>query len=695
MRLQSNGPLFADIPVKNASGYESPFPSSNATVEGKYQALLTVASGANALDAEDRLVPTLGQVLLAQQGGIAWNSGQALVNGIKCWQQGDVLSDWLPHVAWIDDAGPYAGGVRGLFAGVTFPQSANPADISLAIAKVALNVALLAFQAVPLVGQIVGAIVKVAEFLVRLFTLPTPAERQLMVPWTKGNSDLSEALVRDIVLSAAGTARWTSLWMPPYEVRAWSLTAAMDEDGEEITGGQVWAPLLNGQIAYSQGLGAIPNSLKCAAHVQRIKSVFADVVDLIRRFYDPYHKIAWGSIVTDVGSYFPDAAQICGGMWQQVMRPGNPDMYKVHASALGSAWADYFGQFFDSAWTLYKKDPSIGEMVAPYIATVLRHDKGDDVRLGIPNMRRPHPAPFVTPDIFTKGPGTPDTRTSCLWIEEDTPKRTDAWPFDALVGSHKPRYPKQHPLYDYRPDVYVDKNGDAAFDQTMWSAVKRGGGGFDGKAPPGYRCIAWPTGAELLTGYARPDVAITSPACKRLRELQELCLTRTLVCAYVRPYEVKGLEAHEAFLDKQLRAACVDARTLLLALEGKDGAPPPRWGVNLKDVDDLDPEFAAELRARGVTNSQAQRQAVFNHMQLGGLKAGAGGIQGGDDLPPAIPPAEGVAFDDVVGGVGDDDSGGGMWAAIAGALAVAGGAAAAVFSQPKRRTARHARNVRR
>lgn len=669
MILPQGAPIFDDLPIKDATGYVSPFPSSDAVVDGKYDALLQQAMSAELIDPKTGfLKPTLGQILAVQNCGQAWHKGSALVNAFKAWRVGDLLNDWLPELAWVDKKGAYGGGVQGLFAGVTFPQSADPKQIGLALARVALNVALGAIQAVPMVGQVVGALVLAAEFLVRLFNTPSPAARKLMVPWTKENSRVSEALVRDIVLSAANTPRWTGLWMPPYEKKPWSLHPGMDTEGKEITGGEVWAPLAGSEIAYSQGLGAIPNTLKCCGHVQRMRSVRADVQDLVRKFYDNM-PIGWGSHVTDVGSFFPDPAQICGGMWQQVMKVGNPDMYKVDALQLQAAWEDYFGRFFADGWDLYKTDPSIGEMLAPYIAVVRKYDTGDDVRLGIPNMRRPHPAPFVTPSIFKAGPATPATRTHRLWLEEDTVKRTEAWPYDALVGSHKPRYPRQHPNEELRHPVFADEQGDAKYENNFWEATRGGAGEWvlDKKAPAGYRWIPWPTGEELLVGYAPADVAVTTPACQRLRELQLKCLTRTFVAAYVRPFPVQDMERYEAFGDKPLRDACVAARQLLLTTPGKNGAPPPRWNVNLKDVDAIDPEFATALRASGVTNSVSQLAAVRGALKSGAPDAGVSQTDD-DDLPAPLNPAQGVAFDDL-GGLGDGGSSGGGALAIAAIVA--------------------------
>jgi hypothetical protein len=74
----------------------------------------------------------------------------------------------------------------------------------------------------------------------------------------------------------------------------------------------------------------------------------------------------------------------------------------------------------------------------------------------------------------------------------------------------------------------------------------------------------------------------------------------TLVCAYVRPDEVDGLEAHGAFRNnKALHDKCIAVRKLLLKHDA-------RFRVNLKDAEDADPVFAQKLRDSGVNNSPMQ-----------------------------------------------------------------------------------------
>jgi len=640
MLLNPNLEIFQNVPQT----YLSPFPSSDSSLSPKYEAIARAAGDAKNL-------VSIGERLLCQQQAQAWRDGLALVNFSKATIVGDILSASLSKVAWVSKS----GGPAGLFANVAFPQTTDPAKLALALANVALDVAIAAISSIPIVGQILGAVVQVARFLFRIFTVPKEAEPELLLPWSAYSEKVDEDFVKNFLWKFFGQGvDWTAIWLPPYELAAWELHKAA-RDGKEYKGGQVWVPLHNNEIPYAQGqLGCIPNTVRVAGHLQRIPG--GAPVEALRRHWLAWGEISWGGIVTNVGDFFPSTGQVAGGMWKQAECPGSPDMYKVDARAIKSAWEDYFGQFFDSGFSLFKSDASIGELLAPYICVVI----GNQPRLGIPNMMRPHPAPFVTPSIFKKGPGTPDTWTDCLFVEEDLPKKLPDWPHDR-IGDKNAKFPAETPDLNLRPDHYIGADGYTTED---WSkAVKRAApfGALRGqKLPAGYRCVPWPTGAERITAYQRPEVAIIGPACDHLIKMQERCLERTLVSAYVRPEDVDGLEAHGAFRqNKALRDKCKQVRSLLLKHDA-------RYRVNLKDAETADPAFAQKLRDSGVNNSIGQ---MTKH--LGRLGAGISD----DDSPPPPPPepAGGLPFGDL----GRPSEEGGRWkiAATAGGAAAAAGAA--------------------
>lgn len=494
---------------------------------------------------------------------------------------------------------------------------------------------------------------QMARFIFRLFKAAREPARsnavRRLLPWGQYSKGTDEQLVNDFIIRTyTSGVDWTGIWMPAMENLPWQLLGAkLDKDPDFK--GQVWAPVKKDTVAFvGGGLGLLPNTLRTVSYLQRGPLVDDVPADLRRFFADNPVAMGWGRAVTQCGDFYPSLSQVGGGLWQQVMCVGSPQMYTVDASAVKSAWSDFFDAFFTSGFDYYlASSPSIGELLAPLIATVITRDGVDDVRLGIPNMYRPHPAPFVTPDIFKSGPGTTKTRIECLWIEEDLPKQRGPdgnelpWPHVAQVGADPPRYPKQHPNVNLRVGTYTDPDGFAVSGAYMWQAT-RGGPTLplSTNVPKGYRCVPWPTPQELLTSYRRPDEVITSPACDRLAELQLRCLEETLVCAYVRPDDVGDLPAFGAFKGPKgspgakLAAKCREMRDVLLGHEA-------RYLVILKDVDPIDPVFAKKLRASGVTNSMAQRNS--NLQKIAAMASGPTG----DSLPPPMHPVGSVAFDDI------------------------------------------------
>lgn len=648
MRQNPNLEIFSGVPER----FISPFASNDSRLSDKYQAIARAAG-----DAKNLI--SIGERLLCQQQAQAWRDGLALVNFAKATVVGDILSDSLPKVAWLAKDGP-----AGMFAKVAFPQTTDPARLAESLVQVGLDVAIGAMSSVPIVGQVLGAVVQAGLFIYQVVTAPKETEPELLLPWSAYSDKVDEDLVKDFLQNHySQNVEWTPIWLPPYELADWSLHKAA-RDGKEYKGGQVWAPVVGDQIAYAQGqLGCIPNTIRVAGHLQRLPG--SAPIEKLRRYWYAHGEIGWGGLVTNIGDFFPSTGQVAGGMWKQAERSGNPDMYKVDTRAIKSAWADYFGQFFESGFALYKSDPSVGELLAPYICAQTK-----DIRLGIPNMMRPHPAPFVTPAIFKQGPGTKETWINCLFIEEALPRKLPYWPHDRWDDKNA-KLPTQHPDVNFRAPHYVDADGFVVTDENFWRAVSTGGRnpGLDQpgalhatpgrKVPDGYRCVEWPTPEERLTKYRRPDEAIIGPACDNLLKTQERCLETTLVCAYVRPEATSEAQDHGAFRQNTaLRNKVIEMRKVLLTHEA-------RFRVNLKDAESADPAFAQKLRESGVNNSPAQMSQQFAKRTRGLTN---------DESPPPPPPAleGGMPFDDIRGARGSASRE--RWKT---ALAVGGAAAAA------------------
>ncbi|MFY0531661.1 hypothetical protein [Nannocystis pusilla] len=150
---------------------------------------------------------------------------------------GDFLADMMPKVAWMGKNGP-----AGLFAKVAFPQTTDPAKLAEALVNVALDIALGAISSVPIVGQILGAVVQAARFIYKIFTTPKEAAPELLLPWETYSERVDEDIVNGFLRGYfAQGVDWTAIWLPPYELAPWELHKAA-RDGKEYKGGQVWAP---------------------------------------------------------------------------------------------------------------------------------------------------------------------------------------------------------------------------------------------------------------------------------------------------------------------------------------------------------------------------------------------------------------------------------------------------------------------
>lgn len=552
---------------------------------------------------------------MARAQAEAWRVAQGLCNRAKATVLGDLPSAWLPHVAFMREVRPGVDALGGLFAKVAFPQSTDPEQYALAVAEVGMTAALDFMSAAPIVGGLMKWILGLGGLLGRLFASSEPDEvKMLMLPWEAYSKAADQDFVQKFLVERFFSGvDWTDIFMPPYEAVPWTAGRGVNKAGKDV--GLIWAPIKGGQVAHSVwGIGAMPGTFKMAGIVQSPDLPPAD--PRLLRYFSDGTMMHWGRALTDTGEFYPATAQTSMLAWQQAQRDGSPDMYKVDCGAVESAWVLYWDQFFDSLFYGFKKDEWIGEFAAPYLAVeagTLRLGLRDPSRPSSPQLQRPHPAPLITPTIFTAGAGTPATRNPCLYLEHaDGPygRGGKANKMGAVSGGSL-------------ANVYQRKDG---------RAVASGGPASPGDvAPPnGSVCVPWPSGEELLVKYRRPDDAFILPAVRRLRERQKWCLKHTLVSAYVR---CDGPDAYAAFAaDPELRQMCRDMRAKLLQ-------NPARFKVILADVHDIDPAFEVQLRKAGVTNTLAQMAGTF------GLKNEADDDAKDDPAPPAIGPSGGVPFE--------------------------------------------------
>lgn len=643
MILDPGEPIFQRV----ETSYSSPFPSLDSEMDAKFKALTTTQHW--------------GPIIATERAAEAFAQALSLCNFAKATQVGDLLNSWLPKVAWMK-SGKTGQVPMGLFASPVFNMAGVDASVPEQLAEalregmvqVGLSVAMTTLAAIPVYGWIASAVVFVANALYKLISAKlSEAEKRLLLPWSEYSRDSDEDYINLVRDKCFAGVDWTDLYLPIFREAPWAYAPAPGK-------GFVFMPVENGEPAFNDdGFGCLPGTFRVVAQAQQTYSG-KNKQDLppglrARVWTGTFEEVPWSSPTTNVGSFKPALAQLGGATWQQVLTPGNPDMYKVRVGALRSAWSGFFGNLFETAAGLVsaatasiarpetRTSMRATQCVELYLA--YRHAGAKDWLMGVPPGWRP--GHFWHPDFFKVGPVRPEHRTQCFMVEQDLPHGKDA---------------QGRPILDYpygtTPREY-NSNYNARVEKAGLNALGNGGARpvsvikAGGKAPKGYRCVAWPTPEMANASWASPYDVFTKPQLKVLEERQALCLRKTLVCAYVRPDDVsKKLPAYAAFVGPagaKLRDECRAVREKLLT-------SPARFAVDLADVDSIDPPFAAKLRAAGVTNSFAQKAMATTVV---------GVVDDDTPLPPAIPPGGGYPFGGSFGGEAPRRGGG--------AAAVAGG----------------------
>jgi hypothetical protein len=594
MIVNPNNQLFDRVP----DIFNSPFPGADVYADDAFKILLQRASG----DSKQ----SVGEALMSQAGAQAWNQATQMLWKTKATLAGDLLGDVWSKVA---STVPGSGEIAGLLAEVPFAITADPAQLIGAMASVGIDLALNAVSAIPVAGWIIGIVVGIGKALAALFKglgkddNVDPAQRARL-PWGKYNRDIDQEWVRTFIKIDAAGVDWTPMFAPPTDAITWQLLDGVDKDDPKTILGQVLAPFANKTVAYNGMYGCLPGTFRVAGLLQYRPRPQRPDNDL--RFYNDGTIIQQNGDFTQTGDFFPALQQLAGTTWQQIAA-GGPDAYKVDCVKLESMWRDWFSALYTSAM-----EQGYGTYILPYLAREVH----GEWRLGAnasgilsPAGTDWEPVPLVTPDTFKTGAlATPKSRTRCMYTDVmvDGKRVTSGdggqrWTRDAKTGAFIAPPP------------------------SPWA----------GRA--GHLCVPWPPGDLLLSKYRRADDAIITPAVKAVAQLQRRRLSRSLDCAYVRPFAVGDRPAYAAFADKSLQAHCVEMRKRLLT-------HPARMQVEYETALAVDPEYADALRSVGVPTSAAQRATA--KMKVAGVKAANQPLDTKD--PPVGPPRPlqgGLPFD--------------------------------------------------
>ena len=593
MKLDPNSRFFDRVPDL----FQSPFPGADAYADDAFQALLARSVGGG----HGR---TIGQELITQAGAQAWNQATQMLWKTKATQNGDLLGDVWSKIAWIDTK---KDAIAGVLAEVPFPLTTDPEQLVGAIAGVALDLALGAISAVPVVGWIVGIVVGIGKALAPLFVGlvkdndEVPAVRRQILPWRRYNENLDQGLVRTFVQLEAAGVDWTRTFSPPTDARPWVLADGIDDDGNKI--GQVLAPFSGKSVAWNGGYGCLPGTFRVAGILQHRGR--PQPPDSALRYYADGTLIHLYGDFTQTGDFYPSLQQLAGTTWQQIAA-GGPDTYKVDCIALEKLWRDWFTALYTSAM-----DQGAGDWLLSYLA---REVHGEwRLGTGASGVLRAEAADGSTVPLVTAGTlrdgalATPRSRTACFYSDlVDGSRRAQSgylpqkWSRDPKTGEF------------LAPPVYAQTRG------------------------RGLVCVPWPPGELLLSKYKRADDTIVLPAVRAVAQLQRRRLSRSLDCAYVRPDPVGDKPAYAAFRDKSLRDLCLEMRKRLLT-------HPSRMLVEYETARDVDPEYAKALKDAGVPTTAAQRAVA--RVGLRGVSASPDVIDPQAPPPdPALPPQGGLPF---------------------------------------------------
>jgi hypothetical protein len=577
MKLDPNSRIFDRVPAL----FVSPFPAADAFADDAFQAFIAKTSGEQ----------TVGQALLTQAAGQAWNHATQMMWKAKATQAGDLLADVWSQVSWINEK---RDSIAGILAEVPFPLTTDPNALVGAIVNVGLDLALDAVSAVPVVGWVVGIAVGIGRALGPVFAARAVDKNARLpieiLPWRRYSEASDQAFVRAFLDSEAPGADWTNAFAPPTAATPWKLAEGLDPNGTPV--GHVVAPFADKKqaVAWSGGGGCLPGTFRVAGILQHRERPQPETAAL--RFYRDGTLIQRHGDFTQTGDFFPALQQVAGTAWQQVAA-GGPDTFKIDTVALTTLWRDWFTALYTSAI-----EQNLGVWLLQYLAREVH----GEWRLGTtaagvwkPQAVDGTDVPLVTGGVFRHGGlATPRSRTTCLYS-------------DYVKGSARSQAGMPTKWTREGADYIAPSHADFEVSARV-------------------QCVPWPPGELLLSTYGRADDRIVIPALKAVAQLQRVRLARSLDAAYVRPEPVGDKPAYAAFRDPELRALALELRKKLLQ-------HPSRMLVEYETAREVDPEYAAALKAAGVPTTPAQRAAA-----LFSIRGEAATAEPLDPKVPAPPP---------------------------------------------------------
>lgn len=249
-----------------------------------------------------------------------------LRNGALAWQEGaQLLVKEVSGVSGVPAsiASSVATGVTELYRGK--PTSVQ--DLGIQLAHAGIGVVTNALAAIPIVGQIAGAIGGIASLLIGLAQDEPQRAAEFLPPLQDYSEEVDEWIVNNQVLPAVGTLDWTGLFLPRYR-GTWR--AAEREHGWAMRGS-----------APGSGVGFVPGT-------QRVTGIL--------QTYFVYKSVRKGfqlAEARDQGSFYPGAAQILSATIEQAAK-AQTQLYNVDTHAIERRWRDYIAGAIDLGTALWQ-----------------------------------------------------------------------------------------------------------------------------------------------------------------------------------------------------------------------------------------------------------------------------------------------------------------------------------------------------
>ena len=254
-----------------------------------------------------------------------------LRNGALAWQEGAQLM--LKEVA--NTSGVPANLANSIMAGVTELYRGRPTsvkELGINLANAGIGIVTNALAAVPIVGQVAGAIGALASMLISLAQDSPQQAAEFLPPLQDYSDEVDEWVVNNQVLPASGTLDWTGLFLPRYK-GTWR--AYPREHG--------WAMRAS---AGGGGVGFMPGT-------ERINGII--------QTYFVYKSVRKGfqlSQARDQGSFYPGAAQMLTALIEQSERP-QTQLYNVDTHRIEKEWREHMEGAVDLAKAIWNRNKAV------------------------------------------------------------------------------------------------------------------------------------------------------------------------------------------------------------------------------------------------------------------------------------------------------------------------------------------------